>query len=180
VRDADALAADLHARGLRVTPQRLLIYSLLAEKPSHPTIEAVHEAVVAVLPTVSLRTVYQALHDLEAMGEIRLVQVGSGPLRVDTKTEPHGHLRCTTCGRLHDADVDLTRLVLPVEQRRGFAVDGAEVIFSGRCPTCADNPHSSRSSSRRGMRHRLGDSVESSVDSYEQTAVREPSNQTGA
>jgi Fe2+ or Zn2+ uptake regulation protein len=140
VRDADALAADLHDRGLRVTPQRHLIYSLLAEKPSHPTVEAVHEAVLAALPTVSLRTVYQALHDLEAMGEIRLVQVGNGPLRVDTRPEVHAHLRCTKCGRVHDVDVDMSGLVLPIEQRHGFAVAGAEVIFSGRCPTCAGDP----------------------------------------
>ena len=138
--DVDALAADLHARGLRVTPQRQLIYSLLAQEPSHPTVDAVHEAVMAVLPTVSLRTVYQALHDLEAMGEIRLVQLGNGPLRVDTRPERHAHLRCTSCGRLHDVEVDLDAVVLPVEQRRGFAVEGAEVIFSGHCPTCAGDP----------------------------------------
>ncbi len=137
VRDADALAADLRARGLRVTPQRHLIYSLLADKPNHLTVEAVHDAVVAAMPTVSLRTVYQALHDLEAMGEIRLAQVGNGPLRVDTRPERHSHLRCTGCGRVHDVDVDLRGLVLPVEKRRGFAVEGAEVIFSGRCPICA-------------------------------------------
>ena len=137
VRDADGLAADLRARGLRVTPQRHLIHALLAEKPSHPTVEAVHEAVLAAMPTVSLRTVYQALHELEAMDEIRLVQVGNGPLRVDTRPERHSHLRCTKCGRLHDVDVDLSRLDVPVEQRRGFAVEGAEVIFSGRCPMCA-------------------------------------------
>lgn len=136
MRDVDALAADLHARGLRVTPQRHLIFSLLADKPSHLTVETVHEAVLAVLPTVSLRTVYQALHDLEAMGEIRLVQVGNGPLRVDTRPDRHGHLRCTECGGLHDVDVDLSGVVLSVEQRRGFAIDGAEVIFSGRCPEC--------------------------------------------
>jgi Fe2+ or Zn2+ uptake regulation protein len=74
------------------------------------------------------------------MDEIRLVQVGNGPLRVDTKPERHSHLRCTKCGQLHDVDVDLSRLGLPVEQRRGFAVDGAEVIFSGRCPRCAADP----------------------------------------
>jgi len=140
MRDVDALTADLHARGLRVTPQRRLIYSLLAEKTSHPTVEAVHEAVLAVLPTVSLRTVYQALHDLDAMGEIGLVQVGDGPLRVDTRPDRHAHLRCTKCGRLHDVDVDLSGLVLPIEQQRGFAVEGAEVIFSGCCPMCGGDP----------------------------------------
>lgn len=137
MRDIDALAANLRERGFRVTPQRRLIYSLLAENPSHPTVEAVHEAVVASLPTVSLRTVYQALHDLEALGEIRLVQMGKGPLRVDTRSDRHAHLRCIACGQVHDIDVDLSGLVLPVEERRGFAVDGAEVTFSGRCPLCA-------------------------------------------
>jgi Fe2+ or Zn2+ uptake regulation protein len=140
MRDVNALAADLHARGLRVTPQRELIYSLLAQEPSHPTVETVHEAVVAVLPTVSLRTVYQALHDLEAMGEIGLVQVGSGPLRVDTRPDRHAHLLCTECGQLHDVDVDLSGLVLPLEQQRGFSVESAEVVFSGRCPMCAGDP----------------------------------------
>jgi Fur family transcriptional regulator, peroxide stress response regulator len=140
VRDADALAADLRARGRRVTPQRQLIHALLAEKPNHPTVESAHEAVLPAMPTVSLRTVYQALHDLEAMDEIRLVHVGNGPLRVDTRPERHSHLRCTKCGRLHDVDVDLSGLVLPIEQQRGFAVEGAEVIFSGCCPTCAGEP----------------------------------------
>lgn len=143
MRDVDALAADLHARGLRVTPQRRLIYSLLAEEPNHPTVEAVHEAVLVVQPTVSLRTVYQALHDLEEMGEIRLVQVGNGPFRVDTRPERHGHLRCTTCGVLHDVDADLSGVVLRDDQRRGFAVEGAEVVFSGCCPMCASEPQAS-------------------------------------
>lgn len=146
MRDIDALVADLHARGLRVTPQRHLIYSLLAEETNHPTVEAVHEAVLAVQPTVSLRTVYQALHDLEEMGELRLVQVGNGPLRVDTRPERHGHLRCTVCGGLHDVAVDLSGVILPEDQRHGFAVEGAEVVFSGRCPTCAGEPQASRSS----------------------------------
>ena len=139
MRDVKALAADLHARGLRVTPQRQLIYSLLEGMVDHPTVEALHQAVVVRLPTVSLRTVYQALHDLESMGDIRLVQVGNGPLRVDTRTDRHAHLRCASCGRLHDVDIDVatTGLALTEEQRQGFSVQHIEVIFSGRCGICA-------------------------------------------
>jgi Fe2+ or Zn2+ uptake regulation protein len=40
---------------------------------------------------------------------------------------------CTT-------SIDLSGLVLPVEKRRGFALEGAEVTFSGRCPMCARDP----------------------------------------
>lgn len=99
VRVVDALLPDLLALGLRPTPQRQLIYSLLAEGRNHLTVEAVyeamHEAVLAVLPTVSLRTVYQALHDLEAMGEIRLVQTRNrlGVTRGPTDTSTPAALR---------------------------------------------------------------------------------------
>lgn len=149
MRDVDALASDLHARGLRVTPQRLLIFSLLSELPSHPTVGMVHDAVSAVLPTVSLRTVYQALHDLEAMGEIRFEQVGTGPLRVDQRLERHAHLRCTGCNRLHDVDVELGAFALSEQQRHGFTVDGAEVTFLGRCPSCrGDAPEEQRNRAR--------------------------------
>ena len=94
MRDLQGLTAAMHERGLRVTPQRHMIYELLAGSPSHPTVDAVHDAVSKVLPTVSLRTVYQALHDLEELGEIRLAQVGGGALRVDLRTDHHAHIVC--------------------------------------------------------------------------------------
>ena len=54
--------------------------------------------------------------------------------------EGHAHLRCTKCGRLHDVDADLSGLVLPVKQRRGFPVEGAEAIFSRTLPMCRRRP----------------------------------------
>lgn len=138
MRDLDALMAALHERGLRVTPQRQIIYSLLAQSPSHPTVDAVHEAVTKVLPTVSLRTVYQALHDLEELGDIRLAPVGGTSLRVDVRTDHHAHLVCERCGEVHDVDVDRASVVPPRSQRHGFTVERTEVVFSGRCGACRD------------------------------------------
>ncbi|HEX6236784.1 MAG TPA: Fur family transcriptional regulator [Acidimicrobiales bacterium] len=136
MRDLDALTAALHESGLRVTPQRQMIYTYLAGSPSHPTVDAVHEAVSQVLPTVSLRTVYQALHDFVKLGDIRLVPLGGSSLRVDVRTDDHAHLVCVRCGQVRDVDVDPAAFVPPGSAQHGFIVDRTDVVFSGRCATC--------------------------------------------
>jgi Fur family peroxide stress response transcriptional regulator len=136
MRDVDALTAAMHERGLRVTPQRQLIFALLAGSRSHPTVDEVHEAVARVLPTVSLRTVYQALHDLAALGEIRLAPLGGTSLRVDVRTDDHAHVVCRRCGQAQDVDVDPATFVPPASVASGFAVDRADVVFSGLCASC--------------------------------------------
>ena len=57
----------------------------------HPTAESVYAAVSAEMPTISLRTVYQTLNDLAAMGELSLLDVGTGSTRFDPNLDPHHH-----------------------------------------------------------------------------------------
>lgn len=137
MRDLDALTAALHERGLRVTPQRQVIHTFLAGSQSHPTVDAVYEAVRQVLPTVSLRTVYQALHDFEELGEIRLVPLGGSSLRVEVRSDDHAHIVCVQCGEIQDVDVDPPTFVPPRSQRH-FTVERTDVVLSGRCAPCRE------------------------------------------
>ena len=59
--------------GGKVTPQRLIIYQVLQGDVSPPTAEAVYDRVRAILPTVSLTTVYKTLNQLVAAGELKAV-----------------------------------------------------------------------------------------------------------
>ena len=70
-------------RGLRVTPQRQMIFGLLQGNDAHPTVESLYERAQAEMPTMSLKTVYQTVHDLEALGEVDVLDLGTGSLRVD-------------------------------------------------------------------------------------------------
>ena len=74
----DQLTGLFRARGLTVTPQRQCIFRALNETRQHPTAEAVYEEVRQEMPTISLRTVYQTLNDLTAMGELGQLDVGLG------------------------------------------------------------------------------------------------------
>ncbi len=134
-RGGDGLFRD---RGLRVTPQRQAIFGLLHGNDSHPTVESLYESARTVMPTISLKTVYQTVHDLEAMGEVALLDVGTGSVRVDPNVEDaHHHLICTSCGKVRDVLVDVAHLRVPARERRGFTLDGVEVHFRGRCAECA-------------------------------------------
>ena len=124
-------------RGLRVTPQRQMIFGLLHGNDSHPTVESLYEATRIEMPTMSLKTVYQTVHDLEDLGEVRLLDVGTGQVRVDPNVEHrHHHLVCSVCGRVSDLPVEFPSLKVPRRYRLGFRVDAVDVIFRGTCEEC--------------------------------------------
>ena len=138
MRTVDELTERFRDQGLRVTPQRQAIFGLLQGDASHPTVEALYERARAAMPTISLKTVYQTLHDLEAMHEVELIHLGTGSVRVDPNVEhAHHHLICTICGRVRDVLVDVRDLRLAARDRRGFRVADVEVHFRGVCEDCA-------------------------------------------
>ena len=83
-------------RGLKVTPQRELIFELRWGAGHHPTADSVYAEARDRMPTMSLRTVYQTLNDLAAMGELQQLDLGTGSTRFDPNTDVHHHLVCTS------------------------------------------------------------------------------------
>jgi Fe2+ or Zn2+ uptake regulation protein len=137
MKTTDELTRIFRDRGLRVTPQRQAIFGLLHRNDSHPTVESLHEAARTAMPTISLKTVYQTVHDLEAMGEVALLDVGTGSVRVDPNVEDaHHHLICTSCGKVRDVLVEVAHLQVPARERRGFTLQSVEVHFRGTCEEC--------------------------------------------
>jgi Fe2+ or Zn2+ uptake regulation protein len=138
MRTADELTTLFRKRGLRVTPQRQAIFRLLHGNDVHPTVESLYDSARTEMPTISLKTVYQTVHDLEAMGEVTLLDLGTGSVRVDPNVEHrHHHLICTVCGKVRDVTVDVGPLRLPTRDRRGFSVEDVQVNFRGVCDGCA-------------------------------------------
>jgi Fe2+ or Zn2+ uptake regulation protein len=138
MKTATELTALFRDHGFRVTPQRQAIFRLLNGDHTHPTVESLYEQARAEMPTISLKTVYQTVHDLEALGEVHVLDLGTGSVRVDPNVEgDHHHLVCTSCGRVRDLPVDFDRLHVPPRYRRDFTVDDVQVIFRGRCETCS-------------------------------------------
>jgi Fur family transcriptional regulator, stress-responsive regulator len=144
MRSPDELSAAFRAQGLKVTPQRQCIFGVLHGNASHPTADAVHAAAVAQMPAISLKTVYQTLNDLAGMGEIALLDLGTGAVRFDPNVEDaHHHLVCERCGKVRDLHADFGTIEVPDGLTQGFRVGSAEIVFRGRCEACAAFPRSS-------------------------------------
>lgn len=142
MKTADELTARFRAEGLRVTPQRQCLFRLLHGNDRHPTVDALYESARAEMPTISLKTVYQTVHDLEAMGEVTVLDVGTGAIRVDPNVEhAHHHLVCTRCGDVRDVLVDVAELRVPARYRRDFHIETVEVVFRGLCEACTAAEH---------------------------------------
>jgi Fe2+ or Zn2+ uptake regulation protein len=140
VRSPEELSALFRARGLKVTPQRQCIFTLLTGDESHPTADAVFAAAATVMPSISLKTVYQTLNDLAAMGEIAQLDLGTGASRFDPNVEDrHHHLVCESCGKVRDLHADFGDLEVPPVARQGFRLGSPDITFRGLCSDCTDS-----------------------------------------
>lgn len=138
MKTVDQLTDLFRQQGLRVTPQRQAIFSLLHGDDRHPTVESLYESARAQMPTISLKTVYQTVNDLAAMGEVVVLDLGTGSHRVDPNVEDeHHHLICTRCAKVRDVPLDQLDVRLPARYRRGFSVSAVEINFRGLCDECA-------------------------------------------
>ncbi len=131
------LEVTFRARGRRITPQRVLIFRLIDElKPEHPSAESLYVRAVREMPSISLRTVYAILKDLEEMQAVRPLELGTGSIRYCANPSRHHHIVCTRCGKTKDVYIDLGPLEIPADQRRGFVVRDHDVVFRGVCADC--------------------------------------------
>jgi Fe2+ or Zn2+ uptake regulation protein len=134
----ERLVGQLRERGMRVTPQRIVIHRELCGHSQHMTAEQVLGRVSEVLPGTSLPTVYSTLELLEALGLVRRVGTGNGAVVFDSRVEPHAHTVCRRCGAM--ADLEGTAApedALARAGATGFVPDHAQLVVWGLCPDCA-------------------------------------------
>jgi len=135
VKSPTELVEAFRARGLKVTPQRQLLFSLLEDNSTHPTADGLYASASERMPGISLRTVYTTLGDLVEMGELQSVCFGGGATRFDPNTDDHHHGVCTTCGSVTDLYVTGSD-ELVVDGLHGFTPNTADIVFHGTCSRC--------------------------------------------
>lgn len=136
MRSPDQLAAAFRAQGLKLTPQRQLLFRLLHDDAEHLTADALHAQAVREMPGISLRTVYTTLADLTDMGEVQPINLDGGATRFDTNVADHHHAVCDHCGRIADVVFDVAPAV-PDDTLGGFVATGTSVVVHGSCAECA-------------------------------------------
>jgi Fur family transcriptional regulator, stress-responsive regulator len=127
----------LRGAGLRVTRPRLAVLSAVHGHP-HADTDSIITVVREEFGRVSHQAVYDVLHALTAAGLVRRFQPSGSVARFEARVrDNHHHLVCRSCGAIADVDGavgDAPCLTAP--DGSGYEINGAEVIYWGRCPEC--------------------------------------------
>jgi Fur family transcriptional regulator, ferric uptake regulator len=125
----------------RMTPQRRVILDVLQSMPIHPTADEIYDAVRAVMPRISLATVYRNLDLLTEAGSILTLEVGNQK-RYDGTVSDHAHIICRGCGMTADVPDKSVELIGSCLGTVAASVEGFEDVaprlyFIGTCTECA-------------------------------------------
>jgi Fe2+ or Zn2+ uptake regulation protein len=121
----------LISKGVKPTPQRMVIADFLMHTHSHPTADEVLTAVENRLPcALSRATVYNTLNSLVAAGVVQEVVTEAGKTRYDANVSDHHHFVDVKTGRIFDIPGDL---VPKLSEKLGekYKVHNYQITFYG-------------------------------------------------
>jgi len=132
------MAAELSRRGVRMTPQRLMIVAAIESSSNHISAEEVFAEVLQKYPNVNISTVYRTLDLLEEMGLVTKTDLGDGRVRYHPADKGHHHhLVCRQCGAIIDLDESaLAGLKETLRRDYGFVADLRHLGIWGLCVKC--------------------------------------------
>ncbi len=137
----DNATANLKASHLKVTPQRLAIYTMLLNTKIHPTAEIIYNEIKDKYPSMSLATVYKTLASLKQANLIIELNTDNNSLRYDANTNLHAHLICNKCSNVYDYDIngEFDTIKEKIYNKTGFETENQQIYFYGTCVNCKKN-----------------------------------------
>lgn len=134
------LAAALHRRGHRLTPQRQIIIDTLCETGGHVTVAELYERVHVRFPAIDRSTVYRALDFFVELGLVSTTDVGGAAVYEIASAEhdgAHHHLVCLACGDIdHVPGGAFEALARRLLADHGFVADVDGLTITGLCHHC--------------------------------------------
>lgn len=130
----------LHARGERLTPQRLLVLETVRQDHGHLTAETIYERVVARYPYINRATIYRTLTWLTEQGLVCVTDLGAGQAEYQYLAPVHHHhLVCLKCGQQQEfPDALVAPLAGAIRERYGFAPRLDHLAVFGLCQQCQE------------------------------------------
>ena len=133
-----SIMESLREVGYRLTPQRMLIISIIHGAEGHISAEAIHEQVVQEHPYVDISTVYRTLQVLKKLHLVSETNLGGGSVQYEiSELSRHHHLVCRKCGNTFPLDDELMEpLRARLLDKHGFQADMDHFAIFGVCQEC--------------------------------------------
>ena len=108
----DELIDRLKKKGLKVTPQRIVVLEVLVDNDTHPNAESIIKKIRKRHPTISIGTIYNILDTFVENDIISKLQTDDNVMRYDPLVFEHHHIYMKNSDKVVDYfDENLTELV---------------------------------------------------------------------
>lgn len=132
----EEIITKLKDKGLKVTPQRIVIYEAIIKLNNHPTAEKIIEYIRINHPHISVATVYKVLDALAANRLINKVKTESDFMRYDAVMECHHHIYYSDSDMIEDYNNDdLSKMLKEFFMKNtisGFKIEDIKLQIIGR------------------------------------------------
>ncbi len=119
---------------MKNTKQRELILSELKKLKIHPTVEELYKILKKKDHNIGLCTVYRNLEGFYEQGLIG--KINTKPAKYDGDISSHSHIRCISCGKIHDIFFSVPINKVEIE-KLGYKLHGYKIEINGLCSSCA-------------------------------------------
>jgi len=119
-------------KNLKVTPQRLLILSLIRQY-GHLDIDELYTKITIDYPFISLATIYKNISTMVENGILNEIKISGAKTKYELSTNSHAHFICTECKKIEDLDINVNCLLDNFGKGSATSVN---VIIYGICSTC--------------------------------------------
>jgi Fur family peroxide stress response transcriptional regulator len=130
----------LEEKGLKITPQRMVILEAVYDLNNHPTADNIIEYIRQKHPGIATGTVYKVLETLVESGLIKKVTTDKDVMRYDGILESHHHLYCSSCDLIEDyQDNELDELLKEYFENKnlpGFKIEEFVLQIKGSFNKC--------------------------------------------
>ena len=112
----------LRLKGHRLTPQRLIVLSIIASSDGHMGVDEVFQAAKKAYPYMDIATVYRTVRLFEEAGILDRHDFGDGRARYEPSPEAHhDHLIDVETGKVIEfVDPELEQLQKAIAEKLGF------------------------------------------------------------
>ena len=126
----------LKEKGLKITPQRIVIYDAVVQLKNHPSAENIIDYIKTNHPYISVGTVYKILNVLVENKILKKVKSERDVMRYDAIIEHHHHLYCNDTDKIEDyEDEQLDRLIHEYFERKqinNFKIEDIKLQITGK------------------------------------------------
>jgi len=131
------LKTACRSAGLKLTPQRIEVFTELAKSPDHPSPETIYRRLLPRLPALSLDTVYRTLATLSRHNLVQKVETVQSQVRFEAVQIPHHHLICRECHEICDFPwASFDRVRLPKEAGSWGIIEKKSAVLTRICSKC--------------------------------------------